>query len=154
MTWSGLQHSTLHSAPSVDCHDGVRASPSLSLLCAVTVTQWRSTTSLHDLTALGDQCGLPSLRTGCASYGLLCIPPSLPGGYSTVTQWSNSSYSVSCDACPASSSLTTAYICRSVLLVRADVASVRCRDCLVAASGVCAASSRIVWRQTGVWCAS
>ena len=42
---------------------------------------WRSATSLHDITALQDQCRLPSLRSGCASYGLLCIPPTLPRGH-------------------------------------------------------------------------
>ena len=79
---------------------------------------WRSATSLHDLPALQDQCHLPTLRSSCASYGLLCIPPSLPGGKSTVGQWANSSYTVSCDACPLSAAgPTTAYIAAVVFAV-------------------------------------
>ena len=79
---------------------------------------WRSATSLHDLTALRDQCSLPTLRSGCPSYGLLCIPPSLPGGASTVTTWANSSYTVSCDACPLpGAGATTAYIAAVVAAV-------------------------------------
>ena len=72
---------------------------------------WRSATSLHDFTALQDQCSLPSVRSGCPGYGLQCIPPSLPGGSSTVATLANSSFTVSCDACPlSSSSASTAYI--------------------------------------------
>ena len=72
---------------------------------------WRSATSLFDIAGLQDQCGLPSVRSGCPGYGLQCIPPSLPGGASTVTSLTNSSFTVSCAACPiGSTGASTAYI--------------------------------------------
>ena len=75
---------------------------------------WRSAASLHNIPALQDQCHLPALRSGCSSYGLVCIPPSLPGGASTVVQQSaNGSIVVSCSACPLPSGsqvASTSYI--------------------------------------------
>jgi len=65
---------------------------------------WRSRVSLHDIAGLQDTCSLPPLRSGCASYGLLCLPPSLPGGESTsMSARANNTLVVSCNACPASS---------------------------------------------------
>ena len=79
---------------------------------------WRSATSLHDLVALQDQCGLPTLRSGCATYGLLCIPPTLPGGTSTIASWTNATYTVSCDACPlAPAGATSAYIAAVIFAI-------------------------------------
>lgn len=82
---------------------------------------WRSVTSLHNIAVLQDQCHLPALRSGCASYGLLCIPPSLNGGFSTLIQQSNGSIVVSCAACPLATSgsqvSSTAYIAAIVAAV-------------------------------------
>ena len=62
---------------------------------------WRSRVSLHDTAALQDACGLPALRSGCPSYGLLCLPPNVPGGESTtIVSTANNSHLVYCDACP------------------------------------------------------
>jgi hypothetical protein len=65
---------------------------------------WRTQLSLHDTPALQEACGLPALRSGCPSYGLLCLPPNLPGGESTtVVTTANNSHLVYCDACPGPS---------------------------------------------------
>ena len=59
------------------------------------------------MSAMQDTCGLPALSSGCSGYGLKCLPPALPGGESTYITWSNSSFSISCSACPAGSTSST-----------------------------------------------
>jgi hypothetical protein len=69
---------------------------------------WRTRLSLRDTAALQEACGLPALRTGCPSYGLLCLPPNVAGGESTtIVTTANNSHLVYCDACPGPSTASS-----------------------------------------------
>jgi hypothetical protein len=86
----------------------LRAHPlSPSPVFCLVVSVWRSSVSLFDMSAMQDTCGLPALTSGCSGYGLLCLPPALAGGESTYITWSNTSFSISCSACPSGSSSST-----------------------------------------------
>jgi len=92
---------------------------------------WRTSVSFHDLPALSDVCSLPALPRSCSGYGLKCLPPSVKGGNSTVIHWSNSGYSVSCDACLASSTGSTSSTNNPAAIAAAVIFSVLFAGCLI-----------------------